>query len=161
MKSSLNIWIAVLSILALVLFALNISLNREVAQSPVQEDSASPVSVAQTKTIMVSPIPVTSQPAIPESIVPKPVIAPASVGKNIFTIQVASFSSDVNANAMLTQVMAAGFAAYLVKTDLNKSHSGYRILIGKFATRAEADHRLGKIRVKFPGSFVNIVQDNF
>jgi cell division septation protein DedD len=73
-----------------------------------------------------------------------------------FTIQIASFSDQVQANARAAQLRPAGISGgSVVRVDLLNIGIRYRVYIGGFATREEANETALKLRAR------NIIDDFF
>ncbi len=79
-------------------------------------------------------------------------LAPAatSAGPGIFAIDVALFSSSARASGLVEQLGAAGFRAYVKDLDLGDRGHLHEVVAGPFATRAETDAALARIRA-LPG----------
>ncbi len=73
-----------------------------------------------------------------------------------FTIQAASFKDKVKAELSLAGMKAAGYQAYMAATDLKEKGTWYRIYIGSFTSKAQADQFLTELKQKptYKDSFV-------
>jgi cell division septation protein DedD len=56
----------------------------------------------------------------------------------IYTIQIAALNDSVRARALVAELKAAGFAAYLVEPSAADRRGPYRVRVGRYATRAAA-----------------------
>lgn len=63
-----------------------------------------------------------------------------------FTVQVASFESESDANERVSKLRAAGFEARTVAVELPKRGTWYRVHVGSFAGREEAARTVGKLK---------------
>ncbi len=71
-----------------------------------------------------------------------------------FTIQVASSKNKDRAAEALKKVKAAGYPAHLVSRDLGEKGVWHRIYIGNFKTKPEAQEFLSKVRNDYESSFI-------
>jgi len=174
MKNQWNIWIWVLAALVVILLIMNISASKNsvtltangpsvqttadegteflLMDEPIVETPAAPTSKAQ-KTV--APAAVVSAGPVKAA---TPVVTSASLPKGLFTIQAASFKEQKYAEAELQRALAAGLPAYLASSDLGAKGVHFRVYVGKFATKAEADQLLPKTRQIYPGSFILILK---
>ncbi len=76
----------------------------------------------------------------------------ARLGK--FTIQVASFKTKSKAHDVLVEVQKKGYQAYLGTRDLGKKGIWYRVYIGRFSTKKEANNFLQNVRKDYSKAFV-------
>ena len=71
-----------------------------------------------------------------------------------FTIQVSSFKDKTKAELELAGLKAAGHSAYISEVDLKEKGTWYRIYVGNFATKSQADEFLSKLKPTYKDSFV-------
>ena len=86
-------------------------------------------------------------------------IAPKMESENIlnvpFTIQVSSFKEKDKAEKILAQLKQKGFSdAYIKASDLKEKGTWYRIYVGRFDTKPEAESTLTKIKSDYKDSFI-------
>jgi cell division septation protein DedD len=90
----------------------------------------------------------------------KAVVLPVSSGvivqpsKNAFTIQVASFKDAIKAEKTLENLRAKYGSVYISSKDLGEKGVWYRICLGQFEARNEADELLADVKKTFKDSFV-------
>ena len=56
-----------------------------------------------------------------------------------FTLQIAAFDDPLRARKMAGELTATGFAAYVVEPTANNPNAPYRVRVGSFATRVDAE----------------------
>jgi len=71
-----------------------------------------------------------------------------------YTIQVLSSKKKESAETALKKIKDAGYPAYIQETEIPDRGTWYRIYIGSFRTKAQADEYLTKVRKDYEGSFV-------
>jgi hypothetical protein len=71
-----------------------------------------------------------------------------------FTIQVASYKDKKKAKAAFDRIKANDYPVYLIEKSLDEKGVWYRIYIGEFNTRDEADEYLLNIRGDFKDGFI-------
>ena len=76
--------------------------------------------------------------------------ARASTPAGRYVIQVASFESDRRAARLVEQLAGAGYRAYHVPFNLGDQGRGFQVVIGGYATLADAESALAEIR-EIPG----------
>ncbi|MDR2219829.1 MAG: SPOR domain-containing protein [Methylobacillus sp.] len=106
-------------------------------EETIPDSEAAPVSTAETKP---APTPVKPEPTKPEAA--KPDKKPAANAATTFTIQIGVFS-DANLKQMQKKLTDAGYKSYTEKLNGN---SGTRLRVGSYATRAEAEKVLEKLK---------------
>ncbi len=75
--------------------------------------------------------------------------------KNVsYTIQVASYNDRQSAEVALRGFQATGQQAYIGTRDLGAKGTKYRIYIGQYQTKSEANEKLSELKPKYQGSFV-------
>ncbi len=70
------------------------------------------------------------------------------------TIQVHSFQDQVKAQKALDDLRKLGFSAEIIKRDLKEKGVWYRVCIGEFETKKQAEEELAKLKEKYKNSFV-------
>jgi len=71
-----------------------------------------------------------------------------------FTIQVASFKERNLAEKVLDDVKDKNYPAYIMPRDLGEKGVWYRVYIGKFETKSEAQEFLTQVKQNYPNSFI-------
>ena len=74
----------------------------------------------------------------------------ATAPPGIFAIDVALFSSSTRASRLIDELTATGYRAYVKDLDLGDRGHLYEVVVGPFATRAEADTTVEQIHA-MPG----------
>ncbi len=125
--------------------------------APVQQPvAAAPVKAQTTAVAPVS----TTGPAAPKS---EPVAAStasvattsAAPATGSYTIQVLSSKDKAATETALKKVQGNGFSdAYIRSADLGERGTWYRIYIGQFSTKAQADQQLANVKQKYASAFV-------
>jgi cell division septation protein DedD len=118
-----------------------------VATNPPQQPGPPPSQPSQTA----------QQPAAseqpPEKTEPAPAPTPtagpdasAPAGTGAFTVQVRSSPNEADARASAETLKSAGFDAYVARADLGARGVWYRVRVGRFASRDEAQKTAAKLR---------------
>ncbi|HET7041015.1 MAG TPA: SPOR domain-containing protein [Gemmatimonadales bacterium] len=76
--------------------------------------------------------------------------APTPQGASVWSVQVASSSTQANADALVARLARDGFPGGYVVPD----GAAFKVRVGKFPTRDAVDQLLGRMRAKYPGAFV-------
>lgn len=87
------------------------------------------------------------------------VVAPASNEVSDFTgvaytIQIASVKELKDAQRALADVLKKDYPGYIVQRNLGDKGVWYRVYVGKFDTKPDADAYLGEVQKGFPSAFV-------
>jgi cell division septation protein DedD len=110
--------------------------------NPYESQPESPVQVAKAK-----PAPQTTQ--------SRPQTQAPAARKGAYTIQIASYLDRRSAEVALKGIQAAGQPAYIASKDLGGGKgTRYRIYIGQYDTKTQANEKLSEVKTKYPGSFV-------
>jgi len=72
----------------------------------------------------------------------------------VFVIQVGSFRKENRASLLVKKLKKEGYEAYIVKKDLRDKGIWYRVWVGNFLDKKEANSVLDKIKKKYPKSFI-------
>lgn len=72
----------------------------------------------------------------------------AEAASRAWTVQVSSFRSRTLAEALRRELVAKGYDAYLVTIDSQDGRVRYRVRVGSFATRGEADEVAARLRAE-------------
>lgn len=72
------------------------------------------------------------------------------------TIQVHSFQDQTKAQKALDDLRKLGFSAEIVKRDLKEKGVWYRVCVGEFETKSQAQEELVKLQEKYKNSFVTV-----
>src|SRR3989338_5449758 len=130
------------------------------AQAPA---AAAPVAAANVKPAAAKPAPskfnaaAVSARALQPAVTPGPatVTAPAApVVSGDYSIQVLSSKDKAATEKSLGKVQAKGHAAYIVTRDMGEKGTWYRVNVGPFQTKAQADEYLPKVQADYKDSFV-------
>ena len=71
-----------------------------------------------------------------------------------FTIQVSSYKERKRAEMALQGMKAAGYPAYISEKNLGSKGTWYRIYVGKFDTKVQADEYLSKVKEEYKDCFI-------
>jgi len=82
------------------------------------------------------------------------ITAKLPAGKIPFTIQVASFKEKPMAEKALTRILNKGYDAFIVGRDLGAKGTWYRIYIGRFNSKGEAQGQLTRVKDDYASSFI-------
>jgi len=74
--------------------------------------------------------------------------------KKPFTIQVFSFKDKAKAQKAMDNIRQTGFPAYMVLRNLKEKGVWYRVCVGEFDTKEEADQMLAQLKKDYRESFV-------
>jgi len=81
---------------------------------------------------------------------PPATTAPASQRPSVWSVQVASSNSQANADALIARLTHDGFRGGFTVSD----GTTFKVRVGQFATRTNADDLAGHMRSKYPSVFV-------
>ena len=182
MKNSWINWAIIISILVIIVIGINyqnsqnkISLDdvfKEEEKSPAEMDyeyvdnAAVPKKATPTADKQVEPVLKTTvakkETAVKEisTVAPvassvKPSEVPSSSLEAIpFTIQVLSSKDQNKAEKKLEEIKKKGYDAFISAKDLGDKGLWYRVYVGKFNTKQEAEAQLNKVQADYPGSFI-------
>jgi cell division protein FtsN len=73
---------------------------------------------------------------------------------SVYTIQVGAFQSRSNAGAALNRLKEMDYSAVKISTALKDEVTWYRVCIGEFRTKREAQDNLAKLQEDYADSFV-------
>ncbi len=111
-----------------------------------------------------APAPSVSQPTATQTVVAAPAApvatspAPA-VGEKLYVIQIVASKDQAKAQQTLEQVRAKGYpSAYLVTADLADKGTWYRIYIGGFRSKADAEGALTKVKPFYGDAFLRLLK---
>jgi hypothetical protein len=85
------------------------------------------------------------RPAAPIATPPQATRAAPAVSVGAFSLQVAAFDDPQRARVMVGELKQKGLAAYLVEPPPRDPNAPYRVRVGGYATRAEAEMAAGEI----------------
>lgn len=185
MRNNWTVWIIVLGVVAVILFVFNFQAKKdmvpvnhilpegEVGQStPIEyefvdqaaedaqlaiQETASGVAATSGVTAKAKAV---GQPGV--STVKSPTAkAPggSDLAKGKYTIQVMAAKNKVGIEAEVKKMSQQGHPAYMVTKDLGEKGVWYRIYVGSFSTKAEADQYLAKIKAAHKNAFVVSVKN--
>ena len=80
--------------------------------------------------------------------------SPSPRGNVPYTIQISSYNDRQSAEVALKGIQAAGYPAYIGARDLGAKGTKYRIYVGKYQSKAEADQSLSQLKGKYRDSFI-------
>ena len=183
MKNQWTIWALVACVIVAILFIVNFQSRKEVASigdifpesdnasqeieyefvdtnQGTSQESAGQASQSTAPHAQTSLITITKSGVVPT--IPQPIQSSGTTGQANqlshptipFTIQVASFKDRAKADLALTGVKAAGYPAYLVEADLKEKGTWYRIYVGNFASKSQANEFLSQLKPTYKDSFV-------
>lgn len=121
--------------------------------SPTEASTAPPITpvdsapVAPTKPAGGSST--ATDPSVPASTAPETatsVPARPSADSGGFTIQIRSSPNETDAKQFADSLKSAGFDAYVMRADLGAKGIWYRVRVGRFQSREEAQREIGKLR---------------
>ncbi|MBP9855554.1 MAG: SPOR domain-containing protein [Candidatus Omnitrophica bacterium] len=84
--------------------------------------------------------------------------APAASKDSKYTIQVASYKDKINAERKVSELEKKDYKAYIVSKELFGKGTWYRVNVGGFSTKKEADEFLTNIKKDYSGSFVILIK---
>lgn len=177
------IWLFVIGVVGIVLFAFNYQgkddavplseifpeedapvkrVEYEFVDQQEQPAGETPAETAETVTQppvkrLASPAERPAAPAAPQQVqapAASPSAGTADFSQTPYTIQVLSSSQKASAETALNKVKAAGYPAYLQEVNIPDRGTWYRIYVGRFQTRAQADEYLTKVKKDYENSFV-------
>jgi cell division septation protein DedD len=134
---------------------------------PISQPPAAVARTTSPQTVPAKPVPARTVPAAqsasPARVTPSPApaaqsapteVIPADSLNTAFTIQVASFKDLPSAEVALKGIKAAGHPAYIVSKDLGAKGTYFRIYVGKYDTKEEANQKLSELKPKYDSSFI-------
>lgn len=99
-----------------------------------------------------------AEPMAPEVSKTAPVVSTAeqnnSAKKNVYTIQIASSKEESKSEQMSNSLKKKGLDSFVAPVNVKDKGTWYRVYIGKFSSKAEADQYLLTIKKDFPAGFV-------
>ena len=96
----------------------------------------------------------TKQPALTSPEAASPKTATVESSKKLLTIQVHSFQDQAKAQKAADDLRKDGFTADIIKRDLKEKGIWYRVCVGEFETKQQAEEKLTKLMGKYKFSFV-------
>lgn len=127
----------------------NISLPKYSDPIPVIETADVQVDVP-VRSIPPEPQPVyVSQPVIPVT----PVAQPTPVD-TIYAVQVASFKNYDQAKSYVTKLVDQEINAYVAPADVQAKKEWYRVVVGEYINKVDADQKAESLKTKFKDCFV-------
>lgn len=178
MKNQWLVWAFIAGVIVFVIIAFNSeNRNKTVEDMPaeIQYEGDAPVAEEPEGVAPVEDVeaPVAVTEVAPEPVVQKAIEAPAvkaqqSVSANSvepvaqvaqdfnfpYTIQIASTRGQKDAERLLANILKKGHAGYIAQRDLGSKGMWYRVYIGRFMSKVEAENHLKKIQKDFPSAFV-------
>lgn len=125
----------------------------KVKQASLQEI---PTQITQPveKTTQVIQTAATTIPEADQVVAEKITTSVSSLAKSAFTIQVASLKDKAGAERVLKDLSTKSYSGFIVPRDLGDKGTWYRVYVGQFDIKSEADAFLAKVKQDFPSSFV-------
>lgn len=128
--------------------------GRPSATSPSASATTPPTPVPSSEPGTTTPTPApppVEAPKTADPTVSTPVAAPEVPSKPTgdsggFTIQIRSSPNESDARQFADSLKAAGFDAYVMRADLGAKGIWYRVRVGRFQSREEAQREIGKLR---------------
>ncbi len=121
--------------------------SAEAASGPDAARGATPMPAAPVPALATAAPSVTPPAASPPPLAPKAEPAGASPTKNEgFAVQIAAFTDDKGANALAAKLKKAGFASTYVEPVETSRGTLWRVRIGGYSARAEADAARAKLK---------------
>jgi len=174
MKNQWLIWGLIILVIGIVFFAFNYQGNREdvplseiFPDQPGQEATEIEYVFMDAPTVPVQsedPGQVPSQAVVsqdaPSADLTQPISRPVASSSRTastpakFTIQVASFKNEASAKKVVNELSASGHPAFVVDKDLGEKGIWYRIYVGRFQTKQEADRYISQLKDGYQNSFV-------
>jgi hypothetical protein len=74
--------------------------------------------------------------------------------ESVFAVQVSSFEDKKNAQKMVDDLRKEKYPAYIVNKRLNEDTLRFRVYVGRFSTKSEAEELLQMIEKDYPNSYV-------
>lgn len=110
----------------------------------INPKDATMAAIAEQKTVQKI---VKAEPAKAEAVI-------TSVENLSYTIQVASFKDKNKAENKLAELEKKGYKPFILSRDLADKGIWYRVYVGSFSVRDEAQNYLSKVKVDYPDSFI-------
>ncbi len=176
MKNSWLTWTLIVGVVVVVLIAFNHqNRNQNVPLTEIfPEEKENPSNVeyefvnkeqASSAPAKAAPKPaVVAKPVTPAPTAPSPAVAPAPTSSSTapivktnnlsYRIQVASTQDKKKADEMVSKLKAKNMDAKIVEKNLGDKGIWYRIYIGQYATKKEAEDFAQTIKADFPNSLV-------
>jgi DedD protein len=131
-----------------------------VATEPAAPDTAAARAEPQKPPVPSQPVPTQSAPTQPaptqSAVTPAPTQAPLAAGRGSFVVQLGTFGSRENADNLVRDMSAKGFAAF-ISPYAKEGHELYRVRVGPTRDRAAAEALAAQLRrVGQPSSIVPI-----
>lgn len=111
---------------------------------------------AQSSMLLHQPASDTSSPAKPQKVEePKPSsLAIEMTAEGRFTVQISAWRSSMNAKREVERFQRAGYGAYVQRADIpSKGGVWYRVRVGQFNTRAEAERQARELEAQLDSGF--------
>jgi len=118
-----------------------------VVQKEVKEVSPAPATIPQNSPTP-APSPVVAVEEKPQIATPQATEQPAEKQKGLYTLQVGSHQDMAEANEQAEKFRAAGFEPHVVSAEIPKRGTWYRVQVGDFGTRDEANSFGAMLRSK-------------
>lgn len=128
--------------------------GRPSATSPSASATTPPTTVPATESGAPTPTPAPppveapkpADPAVSTPVAPPEVPSKPTGDSGGFTIQIRSSPNETDAKQFADSLKAAGFDAYVMRADLGAKGIWYRVRVGRFQSREEAQREIGKLR---------------
>ena len=156
MKRSWIVWIMIAGAIITALVIFNGENTKDVSLSDLFPEDTLPADV-EYEFVGNEELPVEAAAPVPAPVpsVAQPTnLMPVEGAKIPYTIQVASFKEKSQAEKTLENVSAKNYPAYILSRDLGDKGIWYRVYIGKFDTKLQAEEFLTKVKQDYPDSFI-------
>ena len=115
----------------------------ETKTTPAKVTTAATTTAAKTQVAMIEP----ANSSAPE-------ITHAEMKKVPFTIQISSFKDKAKAEKIVVDLANKGYNPYIVSMSLGEKGIWYRVYVGKFDTKMDAETTLAKVKPEYKDSFI-------
>lgn len=132
------------------------SLKQERSQ-PKEEVTPKPEVVQVKVEVPVPDLPKSKEaPVVPASLAKEALVvpAPAKAEQTKFAVQVSSFKSKKRADFVVSKLKKDNYPVYTVTKNLGSKGTWYRVHVGRFVTKAQANKVLKELQKEYKNSFI-------
>ena len=116
-------------------------------QAPVAAAPVKPVAPAVTQGQSVR--------AVPGALPVKPAEIPkATIQGKYYTVQIAAYRDQGNAQAELKELTSAGHAAEIITSKTSKGDTLHNVVVGRFGSKAEAQVKVEELKSKYKDAYI-------
>jgi cell division septation protein DedD len=83
---------------------------------------------------------------------------PKSTFPSLYAVQVGSFRSKDQANKLIDELHKEQLNAYIARTDLENDKGWYRVYVGEYVDRDNAEARLALLKPRYTQAFIQKVE---